>query len=64
MDVTSMSEENPKRFNDVHFEDAPAWKKCSFHHRPAYSGGFQPAPSRLEKHYNYLDLLLILRFRA
>ncbi len=29
------------------------------HPRPAYLGGFQPAPSGLEKSYNYLNLLLI-----
>jgi hypothetical protein len=34
------------------------------HPRPAYSGGFQPPPSGLEKHYNHSNLLLILGFRA
>jgi pyridoxine/pyridoxamine 5'-phosphate oxidase len=41
-----------------------ARKKGTVHPRPAYSGGFQPAPTELEKHRNYLNLSLILGFRA
>jgi hypothetical protein len=41
-----------------------ARKKGTVHPRPAYSGGLQPAPSQLEKPYNYLNSLLNIGFRA